>query len=94
MFWKIFIVYIYSLNYKFNYYEKNLVKALAYFSTQFTGQTINLNMRVTTSETSPLVLRNIEALAGDESGEDPFPCTVAGGMCYYLGEPYFGISLI
>lgn len=24
MFWKIFIVYIYSLNYKFNYYEKNL----------------------------------------------------------------------
>jgi hypothetical protein len=55
---------------------------------------INLNMRVTTSETSPLVLRNIEALAGDESGEDPFPCTVAGGMCYYLGEPYFGISLI
>lgn len=55
---------------------------------------INLEMRVTTSTTSPLMLRNIEALAGDESGEDPFPCTVAGGMCYYLGEPYFGISLI
>lgn len=55
---------------------------------------INLEMRVTTSETSPLMLRNVEALAGDESGEDPFPCTVAGGMCYYLGEPYFGISLI
>ena len=55
---------------------------------------INLEMRVTTSKTSPLMLRNVEALAGDESGEDPFPCTVAGGMCYYLGEPYFGISLI
>ena len=55
---------------------------------------LNLNMKVTTSKTSPLMLQNIEALAGDESGGDPFPCTVAGGFCSYLGELYFGISLI
>lgn len=55
---------------------------------------ICFNVEVKTNKKSPLMLRNIEALAGDESGSSSFPCTVAGGFCYYQGIPYFGISLI
>ncbi|WP_292268910.1 hypothetical protein [Butyricimonas sp.] len=40
-----------------------------------------------------LMLQNIEALAGSESGE-PNPCTITGGFCYTDGTIYWGISLL
>lgn len=40
-----------------------------------------------------LMLQNIEALAGSESG-NPDLCTVTGGFCYTNGTIYWGISLL
>lgn len=58
---------------------------------------IVLNLEVGTEKQNTgenkLMLRNIEALAGDESGNGT-PCTVAGGFCYGDGIMYWGISLI
>lgn len=58
---------------------------------------IVLNLEIGTgkqeSYRNKLMLRNIEALAGDESGNET-PCTVAGGFCYGKEGIFWGISLI
>ncbi len=53
---------------------------------------VNLDFSTGKRVKKQLMLRNIEALAGDESGGN-IPCTVAGGFCYGDGTIYWGITL-
>lgn len=54
---------------------------------------VNINFTTCKQKNKQLMLRNIEALAGTETGLD-IPCDVAGGFCYGDGMIYIGISLI
>lgn len=55
---------------------------------------INLNLVKNKKGSNVLMLRNIEALAGDESWHDEFyPCNSAGGVCIKEGKIYHGISM-
>ena len=53
---------------------------------------VNLEFSTGEKNLNQLMLRNVEALAGDESGNNT-PCTVAGGFCYGDGMIYWGITL-
>nr|WP_288215244.1 NVEALA domain-containing protein [uncultured Butyricimonas sp.] len=54
---------------------------------------MNLEFPTGKKNMNQLMLRNVEALAGDESGNNNTPCTVAGGFCYGDGMIYWGITL-
>ena len=53
---------------------------------------VNLEFSTGKKNLNQLMLRNVDALAGDESGNNT-PCTVAGGFCYGDGMIYWGITL-